>query len=72
MPFQTVILWTDWLIFLLVGVIVLAAIYVRGREHLLAPWRRVGHSVSGMVGLTVLLMFVVVGLLDSLHYRPRT
>ena len=25
MPFQTVILWTDWLIFLLVGVIVLAA-----------------------------------------------
>jgi len=71
MPFQTVILWTDWLIFLLVGVIVLAAIYVRGREHLLAPWRRVAHSVSGMVGLTVLLMFVVVGLLDSLHYRPR-
>ena len=71
MPFQIVILWTDWLIYLLVAVVVVTVVYVRGREHLLAPWRRVGHSASGMVGLTVLLMFVAVGLLDSLHYRPR-
>ena len=71
MPFQTVILWTDWLIFLLVAVIAVTIVYVRGREHLLAPWRRVGRSASGMVGLTVLLMFVTAGLLDSLHYRPR-
>jgi peptide/nickel transport system permease protein len=71
MPFQIVILWTDWLIFLLVLVVAGTVIYVRGREHLLAPWRRVGHSASGMVGLTVLLLFVAVGLLDSLHYRPR-
>ena len=71
MPFQIVILWTDWLIFLLVAVIAVTIVYVRGREHLLAPWRRVGRSASGMVGLTVLLMFVTAGLLDSLHYRPR-
>ena len=71
MPFQTVILWTDWLIFLLAAVIAVTVAYVRGREHLLAPWRRVGQSPAGMVGLTVLLLFVAVGLLDSLHYRPR-
>ena len=71
MPFQTVILWTDWLIYLLVAVIAVTVVYVRGREHLLAPWRRVGQSPGGMVGLTVLLLFVAVGLLDSLHYRPR-
>ncbi len=71
MPFQTVILWTDWLVYLLVAVIAVTIVYVRNREHLLAPWRRVGRSASGMVGLTVLLMFVAVGLLDSLHYRPR-
>ena len=71
MPFQTVILWTDWLIFLLVAVVATTIVYVRGREHLLAPWRRVGHSAGGMVGLTVLLLFVAVGLFDSLHYRPR-
>ena len=37
MPFQIVILWTDWLIFLLVAVIAVTVVYVRGREHLLAP-----------------------------------
>jgi peptide/nickel transport system permease protein len=71
MPVQVVILWTDWLVYLLVAVVAVSVVYVRGREHLLAPWRRVGHSASGMVGLTVLSMFVAVGLLDSLHYRPR-
>lgn len=71
MPFQAVILWTDWLVYLLVAVIAVTVVHVRTREHLLAPWRRVARSASGMVGLTVLLLFVVVGLLDSLHYRPR-
>jgi peptide/nickel transport system permease protein len=71
MPFQAVILWTDWLVYLLVAVVAVTIVYVRNREHLLAPWRRVGQSASGMVGLTLLLLFVVVGLLDSLHYRPR-
>ena len=71
MPFQTVVLSTDWLVYLLVAVIVATIVYVRGSEHLRAPWRRVAQSTSGMVGLTVLLVFVVVGLLDSLHFRPR-
>ena len=71
MPFQPVILWTDWLVYLLVLVVVAVAVYVRGREHLRAPWRRVAQSVSGMVGLVVLLVFVAAGLLDSLHFRPR-
>src|SRR5574341_736916 len=70
MPFKPVLLATDALIFLLVATVIAFAWYVRRKEHLLAPWRRVGHSASGMVSLTVLTFFVVVGLLDSLHYRP--
>lgn len=34
------------------------------------PWKRVGHSASGMSALTVLLFFLVVGLLDTVHFRP--
>src|SRR5207244_4209331 len=34
-------------------------------------WRKVLQSRPGMAALTVLLLFVAVGLLDSLHYRPR-
>ncbi|MDP2706938.1 MAG: ABC transporter permease, partial [Burkholderiales bacterium] len=71
MPFQAVVLWTDWLVYLLVLVIVATAAYVRSKAHLRAPWRRVAQSVSGMIGLVVLLVFVAAGLLDSVHFRPR-
>jgi peptide/nickel transport system permease protein len=71
MPFQPVILWTDALVFLLVAVTLATAAYVRRHEHLRKPWRRVAQSPSGMVGAVFLAFFVVVGLLDSLHYRAR-
>jgi peptide/nickel transport system permease protein len=71
MPFQAVILWTDRLVFLLVAVIIVAAWYIRARVHLRAPWRKVARSRYGMCSLVVLSVFVVIGLLDSLHYRPR-
>jgi peptide/nickel transport system permease protein len=70
MPFKPVILWTDALIYLLLIVVVAFAWYVRRNEHLLAPWKRVGHSVSGMMALTVLLLFISIGLLDTVHFRP--
>ena len=70
MPFLPVILWTDALIYLLIAALFGFAWYVRRHEHLFAPWRRVARSASGMSALTVLAIFVAVGLLDSLHYRP--
>jgi peptide/nickel transport system permease protein len=65
-----VVLWTDRLIFLLVAVIVAYVVYARSQPHLRAPWRRVAQSPQGMSALVVLAVFVAVGLLDSLHYRP--
>jgi peptide/nickel transport system permease protein len=70
MPFDPVVLWTDRFVFLLVAVVAGMVWYVRRHEHLAAPWRRVMRSASGMSALTVLAVFVVVGLLDTLHYRP--
>lgn len=70
MAFKPVILWTDALIYLLVAVIIAFAWHVRRNEYLLAPWRRVGHSTSGMAALTVLIFFIIVGLLDTVHLRP--
>ena len=64
-----VILWTDALIFLLIAVGVTAAWWIRQRPHLLLPWRRVAKSSVGMVSLLVLSLFLLVGLLDTLHYR---
>ena len=70
MGFMPVMLWTDALVYLLLAAAVAFAAYVRRHEHLLAPWRRVARSASGMTALTVLVFFLAVGLLDSLHYRP--
>jgi len=70
MMFMPVMLWTDVLIWVLVGAVVVFAWHVRRHEHLRAPWRRVVAHRTGMAALTVLSAFVVIGLLDSIHYRP--
>ena len=69
MNFMPVILWSDALVFLLLAASVAGAWYVRRHEHLLLPWRRVAGSSVAMVSLLVLSLFLLVGLLDTLHYR---
>ncbi|MEI7429843.1 MAG: ABC transporter permease, partial [Betaproteobacteria bacterium] len=71
MTFLPVLLWSDVLIWLLVlAALVLGALSSRN-PLLCAAWRRVGRNRPGMAAATVLLAFVLIGLLDSLHYRPR-
>lgn len=70
MPFDFVLLWTDALIYLFVLVNLIGMRYVRRHPHLLASWKRVGHSASGMSSLTVLLFFLLIGFLDTIHFRP--
>ncbi len=65
-----VILWTDALIYLLVVMVLLLALYMRGKEHLRRPWKTIARSKTGTVSLLVLLFFVLIGLLDSVHYKP--
>ncbi|MHB1215868.1 MAG: ABC transporter permease [Thiobacillus sp.] len=71
MSIHPVILWTDALIFaLLAGVLVLVWL-IRRQEHLRAPWRTVAQRPMAMGAALVLGVFVVIGLLDSLHYRAQ-
>ena len=70
MPFTPEFLWTDRLIYLLLAVVAVLVWHIRRHEHLRAPWRKVARSASGMSAATVLACFVVIGLLDSVHYRP--
>ena len=69
MDFKYVILWTDALIYLLVAVIIAFIFYARSKEPLRAPWRQVGRSRQAMASLVVLLAYVSIGLLDSIHFR---
>ncbi|MDO9011848.1 MAG: ABC transporter permease [Gallionella sp.] len=69
MSFMPVILWSDALVFLLLAACGAVTWYVRRQEHLLLPWRRVAQSSVAMVSLLVLSLFLLVGGLDTLHYR---
>ena len=69
MSFMPVILWSDALVFLLLAACITSAWFIRQREHLLLPWRRVAQNSVAMVSLLVLSLFLAVGLLDTLHYR---
>ena len=70
MPFLPVFLWTDILIFLLLAVVAAGVVYIRKRPHLSAPWKTVIQRKRGMISIMVLTCYVVIGLLDSIHYRP--
>jgi peptide/nickel transport system permease protein len=64
-----VILWTDALIFLLTAVVIIFILYARSKPHLRMPWYRVFKGRIAAASVVVLLAFIVVGLLDSLHFR---
>ena len=71
MGFQIVVLWSDMLIWLLVAAGIGVGVLVAKTPPLLAAWRRVGANRVGMASATVLLAFIAVGLLDSLHFRVQ-
>jgi len=62
---------TDVLIFLLVLMVLVFTLYARRHEHLRVPWRQVGCSKIAMSASVILLVYIITGLLDSLHFHPR-
>lgn len=68
-PFRFELWWSDALVWLLVAAAIGLALYARAHPHLRAPWARVARSAGGMAAATVLAVFVLAGLLDSVHYR---
>ena len=65
-----VVLATDLLVWLLVVAAIGYALYCRRRPHLAGPWGRVFRRPTAVAAAVILLAYVGVGLLDSLHYRP--
>ena len=67
---QLVILWTDALVFLLLLFAILFGIYASRKAHLRGPWRQVVRNKVGVGTLVVLSFYLVVALLDSVHFHP--
>lgn len=65
---KIVFLWTDILIWLLTLSIFVFAIYSRNREHLKRPWKSILANKIALSSLFILLIYVMVALLDSIHF----
>jgi peptide/nickel transport system permease protein len=71
LPFVPFPLFTDWLLWLLIAGVAFYGRYCWKRPHLAVPWKRVFQSRAAVTCSVILTCFLVVGFLDSLHYRPR-
>ncbi|PCI22846.1 MAG: peptide ABC transporter permease [Piscirickettsiaceae bacterium] len=58
-------------IFILVISALFAVWRAAKKEHLRRPWRKVFNSVIGVISLTVLLIFITVGVLDSVRFEHQ-
>ena len=68
---KIIFLWTDIALFALLFAVLIYAWHVSRSPALRATWGRVARNTPAMCSAVVLLVFVVIGLLDSLHYQPR-
>ena len=68
---QFVFLWTDLALWGLVLAAIVYALIVRRSPNMRANWRRVLTDAPAMCSAVVLSIFVAIGLLDSIHYRPQ-
>lgn len=66
-----VVLWTDALIFALLAAVLALVWFIRRHPHLRAPWVAVARRPMTVGAALVLAVFVLIGLLDSLHYREK-
>ena len=67
-----VILWTDALIFGLLIFVAGIAFFMRGKEHLKRPLATIKQNSVGMSSLIILLFFMTIGVLDSIHFKPAS
>lgn len=67
-----VILWTDALIFSLLLFVAGIIYFIRGNEHLKRPLTIIKQSLMGMSSLIILLFFMTIGILDSIHFKPAS
>lgn len=60
---------TDWLIYAIALITLIAFIYTCCVPHLRTPWKRMLQSRMGMIAATILGFYIVIGLADSLHFK---
>ena len=67
-----ILLWTDVLIFILLFFVAGICFYFRNKEYLKRPLTTLKQSSTGMASLVILLFFMSIGVLDSIHFKSQS
>ena len=68
---KPVFLITDLLIFGLVFIIFAFFVYAMRKPHLRQTWRQVLRNKAGVISIMVLLLYIGIAILDSIHFHPK-
>ncbi len=63
---------SDILIWTLVGLVILFFIHALRSEPLRQPWKLVFKKKRAIIATVILFLFVIIGLLDSIHFKNNT
>ena len=63
---------TDWFLYAIVLLVVVAVVWIRRHPHLLRPWKQVFSRPQAMISAVLLAGFILLGLLDSVHIASQT
>jgi len=66
---KIVVLWTDSLLFLLLGLALFSVFHILKSPYLRWTWRQVFRSKIGISAFVILSFYIAVGFLDCLHFR---
>jgi len=69
MNIKPIILWTDALVYILLLAVIIFLFWARHKTHLRNAWRQVVANRLVVVALIVLTVYVIIGLLDSIHFQ---
>lgn len=69
MSIHFAILISDWLVYSLLVIAMIAVIYMRRYPHLREPWYRLVQRKTAMIVMVILFFYALIGLLDSVHFQ---
>ena len=69
MMFQPVVLWTDVLLYILLILTATFIVWARRKPPIRVAWRKVIKRKIAIIALMVLMVYLTLGVLDSIHFR---
>lgn len=60
---------SDYLIWILVALSIIAIFWIRTQPHYCEPWKRVFQNKTALISVGILSIYIIIGLLDSIHLQ---